>query len=55
MTEVVLPSLIGDTENRGKTIMVRWAVAFALLMAAVVALSYGYHLGATYMDRVLAR
>ncbi|MDT7596339.1 MAG: hypothetical protein QOJ06_1885 [Pseudonocardiales bacterium] len=35
--------------------MVRWAVAFALLMAAVFALSYGYHLGAAYMDRVLAR
>ncbi len=35
--------------------MVRWAVAFALLMAAVFALNYGYHLGAAYMDRVLAR
>ncbi len=33
----------------------RWAVGFALLMAAIFALSLGYHLGVTYIDQVVAR
>ncbi len=33
----------------------RWAVGFALLMALVFALIYGYHLGAAYIDQVVAR
>ena len=28
----------------------RWAVGFALLMAAIFALSLGYHLGVAYID-----
>ncbi|MCA1697345.1 MAG: hypothetical protein LC749_22970 [Actinobacteria bacterium] len=51
----MLPSLIGDTEARGGVITVRWAVGFALLMAVVFALSLGYHLGAAYIDHVVAR
>jgi hypothetical protein len=33
----------------------RWAVGFTLLMAAVFALSLGYHLGVAYIDQVIAR
>ena len=44
-----------DTETWRGVIMARWAVGFALLMAVVLALSYGYHLGAAYIDHVVAR
>ena len=33
----------------------RWAVGFALLMAAIFALSLGYHLGMAYIDEVITR
>jgi hypothetical protein len=33
----------------------RWAVGFALLMALVFALTFGYQLGAAYIDQVIAR
>ncbi len=33
----------------------RWAVGFALLLAAIFALSLGYHLGVAYIDQVVAR
>jgi hypothetical protein len=33
----------------------RWAAGFALLMALVFALTVGYHLGAAYIDQLLAR
>jgi hypothetical protein len=33
----------------------RWAVGFALLMAAIFALSLGYHLGVAYIDQVITR
>ncbi len=33
----------------------RWAVGFALLMALVFALTAGVHLGAAYVDQLLAR
>jgi hypothetical protein len=33
----------------------RWAVGFALLMALVFALTFGYHLGAAYIDQLLVR
>jgi hypothetical protein len=31
----------------------RWAAGFALLMALIFALSFGYHLGAAYIDHVV--
>lgn len=33
----------------------RWAVGFALLMALVLALTYGLHLGEAYIDQVITR
>ena len=33
----------------------RWAVGFALLMTLVFALTFGYHLGATFVDQLVAQ
>jgi hypothetical protein len=33
----------------------RWAVGFALLVALVFALTAGVHLGAAFIDQMLAR
>ncbi len=33
----------------------RWAAGFALLMALVFALTFGYRLGATFIDQLVAR
>jgi hypothetical protein len=41
--------------NRRGLITMRWAVGFALLMALVFALTFGYQLGAAYIDQVIAR
>ncbi len=43
-----------EPEARG-LITMRWAVGFALLMALAFALTFGYHLGAAYIDQVVAR
>ena len=55
MNDAMLPSLIAIRKTWRGVIMARWAVGFALLMAVVLALSYGYHLGAAYIDHVVAR
>ena len=46
--------LVPPRKSRG-LITMRWAVGFALLMALVFALTYGYQLGGAYIDQVIAR
>lgn len=51
-----IAKLCADTADKPRgLITMRWAVGFALLMALVFALTFGYRLGATFIDQLVAR
>ncbi|MDQ2792349.1 MAG: hypothetical protein M3Y73_22595 [Actinomycetota bacterium] len=51
-----IAKLWADTADKLRgLITMRWAVGFALFMALVFALTFGYRLGATFVDQLVAR
>lgn len=41
--------------SREEVMTIRWALGFALVIVALLALALGYHLGLTFIDRLVAR